>query len=116
MAAVKDIFQFVDSIAPFETQEGFDNAGFLVGRGGREVRKVLVALDITLEVADEAVSQGVELILAHHPVIFQPVKSVTDGTVTGRVLLELLEHLCPYQSGCRSWGGQRLSGPDPGAG
>ena len=92
MAAVKDIFQFVDSIAPFETQEGFDNAGFLVGRGGREVRKVLVALDITLEVADEAVSQGAELILAHHPVIFQPVQSVTDGTVTGRVLLELLEH------------------------
>ena len=92
VAAVKDIFQFVDSIAPFETQEGFDNAGFLVGRGGREVRKVLVALDITLEVADEAVSQGAELILAHHPVIFQPVQSVTDGTVTGRVLLELLEH------------------------
>ncbi len=91
MANVKEIYQFMDQIAPFHTQEGFDNAGFLVGRSGRGVKKILVALDITLEVADEADRQGADLIVAHHPIIFQPVKSVTDETVTGQVLLELLE-------------------------
>ena len=91
MAEVRDIYRFLDRIAPFHTQEGFDNAGFLVGRGNREVKKVLVALDITEEVVEEAVHWGAELIVAHHPVIFQPVKSVTDETVTGRVLLALTE-------------------------
>ncbi|MCI9157338.1 MAG: Nif3-like dinuclear metal center hexameric protein [Lawsonibacter sp.] len=92
MAAVRDVYQFIDKIAPFNTQEGFDNAGFLVGRGEREVTKILVALDITLEVAREAARWGAELVVAHHPVIFHPVKSVTDETPVGQVLLELAEH------------------------
>ena len=92
MAEVKDIYEFIDKIAPFCTQESFDNAGFLVGRSNRNVKKVLVALDITLEVAKEAARRGAELIVAHHPVIFQPVKSITEETLTGQILLELLEH------------------------
>ena len=91
MAVVRDIYESIDKIAPFDTQEGFDNAGFLVGHGDREVRRLLVALDITPEVAAEAVGRGAELIVSHHPVIFHPVKSVTDATVTGRVLMALLE-------------------------
>ena len=91
MAAVRDIYEFMDRIAPFDTQEDFDNAGFLVGRGDREVKKVLVALDITEEVAEEAGRWGADLILSHHPVIFHPVKSITDETAVGRVLLKLLE-------------------------
>ena len=92
MAAVKDIYHFMDRIAPFCTQEEFDNAGFLAGRGDREVSRILVALDITREVAQEAESWGAEVIVSHHPVIFHPVRSVTDETVTGRILLQLLEH------------------------
>lgn len=92
MADVREIYRFMDRIAPFHTQEGFDNAGFLVGRGDREVSKILVALDITREVAEEAARWGAELIVAHHPVIFNPVKSVTDESPVGRVLLELTEH------------------------
>lgn len=92
MAIVKDFYQFVDEIAPFATQEGFDNAGFLAGRGDRTVEKVLVALDITVAVASEAADWGAQLIVAHHPIIFQPVKSVTDESVVGRVLLALMEN------------------------
>ena len=58
MATVKEVYQFIDQIAPFDTQEGFDNAGFLVGRGDRDVTKLLVALDITAEVAEEAARKG----------------------------------------------------------
>ncbi len=90
MATVKDIYCFLDEMAPFDTQEGFDNAGFLVGRGEAEVKKLMVALDITPEVAGEAGRWGADLIVAHHPVIFHPVKAVTDETATGRVLLALI--------------------------
>lgn len=92
MASVKEIYRFIDQIAPFDTQESFDNAGFLVGRGEREVNRVLVALDITPEVAEEARGLGAELIVSHHPVIFTPIKSVTDEAVTGQILLTLAEN------------------------
>ena len=91
MATVKEIYEFINSVAPFDIQEGFDNAGFLVGRKKQEVTRILVALDITGEVAEEAARLGAELIVAHHPVIFNPVKSVTDETLTGQVLLALAE-------------------------
>lgn len=91
MAAVKDVFQALDRLAPFATQLEFDNAGFLVGRSEGEVRKILVALDITRAVVEEAARWGAELIVSHHPVIFHPVKSITDRDVTGAILLALLE-------------------------
>ncbi len=91
MATVREIYQQLDQWAPFETQMDFDNAGFLVGRGDREVRKILVALDITEAVVDEAAEWGADLIVSHHPVIFHPVKRLTDETTTGRTLLALAE-------------------------
>lgn len=91
MASVKDIYSAVDRLAPFETQMDFDNAGFLVGRGENEVSALLVALDITKEVVEEAVELGCQLIVSHHPVIFYPVKALTDESVTGEILLALAE-------------------------
>ncbi len=92
MAQVKDIYQYIDSIAPFATQLDFDNAGLLVGRADAAVDTVLVALDITADVIREAVDTGAQLIVAHHPVIFHPLKSVTDGDTTGEKVLMLAEH------------------------
>ena len=91
MATVREIFQELDRWATFETQMDFDNAGFLVGRGDREVRKILVSLDITEAVTEEAAAWGADLIVSHHPVIFHPVKRLTDETPTGRTLLALAE-------------------------
>lgn len=109
MAAVKEIYKWIDSFAPFAIQESFDNAGFLVGRGNQEIKKVLVALDITGEVVEEAVRVGANLIVAHHPVIFNPVKSVTDETLTGGVLLALAENkiaaICAHTNLDAAYGG-----------
>ena len=92
MTTVGEVYGFLQEKAPFELQEDFDNAGFLVGREGAQVSKILVALDITEQVVEEAAEQGAQLIVAHHPVIFGGVRSITDRTVTGRVLLSLAGH------------------------
>lgn len=89
---VKEVYNFLQEKAPFELQMGFDNAGFLVGRGDRGVSKILVSLDITEDVALEAARVGAQLVVAHHPVIWGGAKTVTDETPTGRKLLALIEN------------------------
>lgn len=91
MATVKEIYDFLDGKAPFSTQLDFDNAGLLVGREGTVVDRVLVALDITPAVIREAAEQKAQLIVAHHPVIWGKISSVTDGDSTGKKLLALVE-------------------------
>ena len=91
MTTVGEVYRFLQEKAPFELQKSYDNSGFLAGREGVQVNKILVALDITEQVVEEAAEQGAQLIVAHHPVIFGGVQSVTDRTVTGRVLLSLAE-------------------------
>ncbi len=92
MATVKDVLRCLDEKAPFYSQLGFDNSGFLVGRGDKKVKRILVALDITENVAKEAVERGADLIVSHHPVIWEGARSVTDETILGRKLLCLLEN------------------------
>ena len=92
MATVREIYDYLDQKAPFRYQAGFDNAGFLVGHGDREVRRVLVALDITQETIREAIEGNCQLIVAHHPVIWGTIGRVTDENTTGKNLLALIEN------------------------
>lgn len=92
MAKVIDIYRYLDQKAPFSLQMSFDNAGFLVGRGGEEVTRLMVALDVTEPVIAEAKTAGCQLIVSHHPIIFHPAKSITDSDPTGRCLLALTEN------------------------
>lgn len=91
MPTVGEIEQAVFDIAPRECAQEWDNIGLLAGRPDWEVRKVLVALDITESVVEEAGRWGAELIVSHHPVIFHGQKTVTDRDVVGRRLLALIE-------------------------
>lgn len=92
MATVIEIYRYLDGVVPFSLQMDFDNSGFLVGKGNHPVSQVLIALDITREVVDEASELGAELIISHHPIIFHPARSITDADPAGRVLLALIEH------------------------
>ena len=76
MSKVLDFYKFIDKIAPFETQESWDNSGFLVGDGDKSVKKVLLALDVTEPVLNEAEQIGAELVISHHPVIFGALKEI----------------------------------------
>ncbi len=90
MATVGEVTRYLDQKAPFAWQLDFDNAGFLVGRENNLVTKILVALDITFEVIQEAIEKHAELIVAHHPVIWGQISSVTDQDQTGQKLLKLI--------------------------
>lgn len=92
MASVIDVYRYLDTRAPFSLQMSFDNAGFLVGREKAAVDRLMVALDITEEVALEAAAANCQLLVTHHPIIFHPAKSVTDADPTGRCLLVLTEN------------------------
>ena len=92
MSTVKEIYETMCRLAPPELQMSFDNAGFLLGHGLSEVDRALLALDVTDDVIDEALSMDAELIISHHPLIFQPLKSMTDDSAAGRRLLKLAEN------------------------
>ena len=87
---VNDLYAIIDRLAPFETQAGFDNSGFLVGSGNQEVSGILFALDLTEPVIDEAISRGVQLIITHHPMMITPRQRLTDGDYEGRLIRRLV--------------------------
>ena len=89
MTTVKDILQFVERFAPAYMKESWDNVGLLCGDPAQEVTKVLVALDPFEHVCREAEAVGAELIVTHHPLIFQAPKSITTATSVGRSILQL---------------------------
>jgi len=91
MNTVSDIFEKLCELAPLELQESFDNAGFLIGHAAAPVRTALLSLDVTEDVIIEAEEIGAELIVSHHPVIWENVKSVTDDTVEMARVLRLIE-------------------------
>lgn len=76
MTTVSEILEFFESFAPVVTAMDFDNVGLLIGDKSAEVSRALLTLDITAETVDEAAALGCELIISHHPVIFQPLKRI----------------------------------------
>lgn len=93
MRTVREIEQALYDLAPKELAFDWDNVGQLLGDPNQNVEKILVALDITEDVADEALQKGCHLIVAHHPVMnckWLPVQTVRNDTPQGHLLLKLL--------------------------
>lgn len=96
MANVRDIYSFIDSIAPFNNQEDWDNAGLLVGDENKAVNKILFALDCTEDVINQAVSCGADLIVTHHPIIFKPISEVTADSLVYKLIKNDLSIICAH--------------------
>lgn len=93
---VNDVVNYLQSIAPFHYAEGWDNVGLLIGDKQRKVEKILVALDPSTEVIEQAVKQKCDMIITHHPLIFSPMKSVTSDNFIGRRVMTLIENRIAY--------------------
>ena len=92
MTTVGDILKYIETLAPRELKMDWDNVGLLCGSKATPVTKVLVALDPFEGVCREAAQWGAQLIVTHHPVIFQAPKAITDETSVGRSILQLCAH------------------------
>lgn len=93
---VNDVFSFLDGLAPFSYAMDFDNSGLLVGDPLQPVEKILVALDCTSSVVQAAKESGAQLIVTHHPVIFDPIKSVIAGSIPYQLASAGISVICAH--------------------
>ncbi len=89
---IHEITKAIEQYAPCGWASSYDNVGLMLGDSSREVNEVLLTLDVDLEVAMEAKALGAELIISHHPLIFNPVKRITAESPEGKCLLFLAEN------------------------
>lgn len=92
MIEVKQIMKSMERVAPLNLKEDFDNVGLMVGDKSEKVKRVLLALDCTLEVIEEAKLLDANLIITHHPLIFSRPKSITTDTLQGKKIIELIRN------------------------
>lgn len=93
---INEVYNWLDGLAPFKTAEKWDNSGFLAGNPEEELAGVTFALDITLPVIKEARDNGCNLIVSHHPVIFDPIKSVCAGGVAYELVTSGISAICAH--------------------
>jgi dinuclear metal center YbgI/SA1388 family protein len=91
MPTVADVAGYLDRFAPPQTAADWDNVGLLAGDPAAPVERVMTCLTLTPPVVEEAVADGVQLIVSHHPVLFRGATKLTPATPDGRVLLPLLQ-------------------------
>lgn len=88
---VKEITSIIEEFAPLGYQESYDNAGLIIGSPTSSVKGVLVCVDVTPEVIDDAIAQNANLIISHHPVIFSGLKRLTGESFTEQTVIKAIE-------------------------
>ena len=86
---IRDIYDYLNELSPFELQEKWDNSGLLVGNPNDEFHKVYISLDLDLEMVKD-VEEG-SLIITHHPLIFSPLKKINDISYSEKILKQLIK-------------------------
>jgi dinuclear metal center YbgI/SA1388 family protein len=89
---VKEITQWLERMAPLNLQEGYDNAGLLTGSFNQPVTKILISLDATEAVIEEAIAKKCELVIAHHPIIFGGLKKINGNNYVERTIIKAIKH------------------------
>ncbi len=92
MIKIADIIGHLESVAPPVYQEGYDNAGLIVGDAQKECTGVITCLDSTEAVIEEAIAKGCNLVVAHHPIVFKGLKRFTGKTYVERVVMSAIRN------------------------
>ena len=95
--------EVMEKIAPTNLKEDFDNVGLMVGDRNKEIKKVLLALDCTDSIIEEAKEIGAQLILTHHPLIFKKPSSITTDTLQGKKIIKLIQNDINLYSAHTNW-------------
>lgn len=93
---VRDVYNYINEVAPFSTQDAFDNSGLLTGSMDREVSKIAVCLDITNDIVDECAKSDVDLIVSHHPVIFNKLGKIEENTPVCGLVRNNIAAICVH--------------------
>lgn len=89
---IQDVINRIETYAPLHFQESYDNSGIQVGNSSMEVKGILLTIDITEEVLEEAVIKGCNLVIAHHPLIFLSQKKITGSNYIQRCIIFAIKH------------------------
>ncbi len=89
---LRELTDHLESLAPLDYQESYDNAGLLVGRPDQEITRALISLDCTEAVVDEAIGLGCNVIISHHPIVFRGLKRFNGRTYVERVVMKAIKH------------------------
>ncbi len=89
---IKDIINELEQFAPAALKEDFDNVGLLVGDASTDATGVLITLDITEKVVDEAIAKGCNLVVAHHPIMLSGLKKINGRNATERIVIKAIRH------------------------
>jgi dinuclear metal center YbgI/SA1388 family protein len=90
--SIRDIVSGLESLAPPAYQESYDNAQLITGNPGDEVTGIICSLDVTEEVVQEAIEKNCNLIVAHHPILFKGIKSLTGKNYVERTLIKAIKN------------------------
>ena len=89
---IKDVTRYLEDWAPLSYQESYDNSGLIIGNANAEIKGLLITLDCTEAVIDEAIQTGCNLVVAHHPIIFKGLKKLTGRNYVERTVIKAIKH------------------------
>ena len=89
---IRDVAKVFEQFAPLQLQESYDNAGLSIGNPLNEVIGIIICLDITEPVIDEAISRNCNLIISHHPLIFSGLKTITGKNYVERCVIKAIQN------------------------
>lgn len=89
---VKELIQYLESIAPLTLQESYDNSGLIVGNNIDSISKALISLDCTEEIVDEAIAKGCDIIISHHPIVFKGLKRFNNANYVERTVIKAIQN------------------------
>ncbi len=87
---IKDLTNYLESVAPSNYQESYDNSGLIVGDYNQTINKALVSLDCTEAIVDEAIATGCDIIISHHPIVFKGLKRFNGSNYVERVVMKAI--------------------------
>src|SRR5690625_2606487 len=86
------VFQVMEKWAPKKLAYDWDNVGLQLGSYHKQIKKVMITLDVLESVVDEAIKKEVDLIIAHHPILFKPLQQINSDTPIGRTITKLIQN------------------------